>query len=161
MRKLVILAAVLLGLTIGGSASAASVDDAAAAEAAIFTPQTFTVGLLPSGDPQGSGTAILTVDLGSGTVCYEITVTGIGVPTEPVAGIGNAHIHSYAENGAIAVDLMTEFSLVGGTTDTYRASDCVTADRRTLVDILLHPELYYINVHTTEFPGGAIQGDLG
>jgi hypothetical protein len=28
------------------------------------------------------------------------------------------------------------------------------------VDILPHPEQYYVNVHTVDFPGGAAQGDL-
>jgi hypothetical protein len=99
---------------------------------------------------------VLTVDLKAGTVCYDITVTGIGEPTEPKAGIGNAHIHSHPEGGAIAVDLDTQFTLVEG--DTYQAIDCVTAPRPVLVDILLHPEQYYINVHTVAFPGGAVQG---
>jgi hypothetical protein len=161
MRKLVFSAALLGLLVMGvGSASATTIEDQGRVSSAVLTPQTFTVALLPSGDPDGSGTAVLTVDLMEGTVCYDISVTGIGEPTEPAAGIGNAHIHSYAQNGAIAVDLDTTFELVEGTTDTYQAVDCVTASRRTLVDILLNPELYYVNVHTVAFPGGAVQGDL-
>jgi hypothetical protein len=160
MRKLVFSAALLVLLVIGvGSASATTIEDQGRASSAVLTPQTFTVELSPSGDPDGSGTAVLTVDLQEGTVCYDITVTGIGEPTEPAAGIGNAHIHSYPD-GAIAVDLETTFQLVEGTADTYQASSCVTASRRTLVDILLNPESYYVNVHTLAFPGGAVQGDL-
>jgi CHRD domain len=162
MRKILFLAALLIGLTVAGPASAATVDDSVRTTTGTLTPQTFTVALVPgaSGNQDGSGTAVLTVDLGAGTVCYDITVTGIGEPTEPAAGIGNAHIHSYAQNGAIAVDLETDFKLVSGTTDTYNATGCVTASRRVLVDILLHPELYYINVHTVDFKGGAVRGDL-
>jgi hypothetical protein len=160
MRIVLFLAALIAGFTVAGPASAASVDDLPST-ARVFTPQTFTVQLAPSGDPDGSGTAVLTVDLASGTVCYDITVTGIGVPTEPAAGIGNAHIHSYAQGGAIAVDLETHFVAVPDAVDTYEATDCVTASRRVLVDILLNPDQYYVNVHTTEFPAGAIQGDLG
>jgi CHRD domain len=151
----------VMGLTVTGPAWAASIDDAPVS-VPVVTPQTFTVQLEPgpSGDPDGSGTAELTVDLATGTVCYDITVTGIGVPTEPAAGIGNAHIHSYPQGGAIAVDLETQFSAVEGAVDTYQAVDCVTASRRVLVDILLHSEDYFINVHTTAFPGGAVRGDL-
>jgi hypothetical protein len=159
MRTILFMAALVMGLTVAGPASAATVDKVPT-NLPVLTPQTFTVPLLPSGDPDGSGTAVLTVDLRSGTVCYDITVTGIGEPTEPAAGIGNAHIHSYPLNGAIAVDLETQFVLVAGTTDTYQAADCVTAPRQVLVDILLHPEDYYVNVHTLSFPGGAVQGDL-
>jgi CHRD domain len=162
MRKILFLAGLLIGLTVAGPASAATVDDGVRTRTGVLTPQTFTVDLVPgtNGDKDGSGTAVLTVNLGAGTVCYDITVTGIGQPTEPAPGIGNAHIHSYAQNGAIAVDLETDFNLVFGTTDTYNATGCVTASRRVLVDILLHPELYYINVHTFDFPGGAVRGDL-
>jgi hypothetical protein len=158
MRKLLFLAALVMGLTVAGPAWAA--DDDVPTNLPAITPQTFTVELKPSGDPDGSGTAELTVDLKTGTVCYDITVTGIGEPTEPDAGIGNAHIHSYPEGGAIAVDLETEFNAVAGAADTYQAIECVTAPRKVLVDILLHPEQYYINVHTVAFPKGAVQGDL-
>jgi hypothetical protein len=159
MRKiLLLLAALVTALAVGGPAWAV-VDDGAPTNPRAFTPRTFTVELAPSGDLDGSGTAELTVDLGAGTVCYDITVTGIGEPTEPDAGIGNAHIH-FVEGGGIAVDLHTEFVAVEGAEDTYQAIDCVSASRRALVDILLHPEDYYINVHTTEFPGGAVQGNL-
>src|SRR3989337_1189747 len=100
---------------------------ASAAPAPLLPSHTFTVELSPSGDPDGSGTADLTVDLRSGTVCYDIVVTGIGEPTEPAAGIGNAHIHSFSQGGAIAVDLETEFVPVVGEADTYQAIDCVGA----------------------------------
>jgi CHRD domain-containing protein len=112
------------------------------------------------GNMPSSAYLVLTVDLRSGTVCYDITVSGIGEPTELAAGIGSAHIHSYTQNGAIAVDLKTQFVAVADAADTYQATDCVTAPRRVLVDILLHPKQAYVNVHTVEFPGGAIQGDL-
>ena len=160
MRMVLFMAALVMGLTVAGPASATVGDAGVPTTGPVFTSHTFTVQLLPSGDPDGSGTAVLTVDLRSGTVCYDITVTGIGEPTEPAAGIGNAHIHSYPLNGAIAVDLETQFVAVADTADTYRATDCVTAPRQVLVDILLHPERYYVNVHTTQFPGGAVQGDL-
>ncbi|MBD0292193.1 MAG: CHRD domain-containing protein [Jiangellaceae bacterium] len=160
MRTVLFLGALVMGLTVAGPASAVIVDDGAPPTTPVLTPQTFTVQLQPSGDADGSGTAELIVDLRSGTVCYDITVTGIGEPTEPAAGIGSAHIHSHARNGAIAVDLKTQFVAVADAADTYLATGCVTATRRVLVDILLHPEQYYVNVHTVEFPGGAVQGDL-
>ena len=153
MRKVLFLAALVMGLTVAGPAWAAE-------DELVVTPQTFTLELEKSGDKNGSGTAKLTVDLQGNTVCYDITVTNIGVPTEPVAGIGNAHIHSYPEGGAIAVDLDTQFAAVGDLKDTYQAIDCVKAKRRAIVDILLHPEDYYVNVHTVNFAGGAVQGDL-
>jgi hypothetical protein len=161
MRRFLVLVALIVGLAMGAGPASAATIDAGRSSSAVLSPRTFVVELQPSGDPDGSGDAVLTVNLMQGRVCYDITVSGIGEPTEPAAGIGSAHIHSYARNGAIAVDLETHFELVAGTDDTYQAIGCVTASRRTLVDILLHPELYYVNVHTVAFPGGAVQGDLG
>src|SRR5688500_15840639 len=78
MRKVLFLAALVMGLTVAGPAWAAE-------DELVVTSQTFTVELGPSGDEDGSGTAKLTVDLKGNTVCYDITVTNIGVPTEPAA----------------------------------------------------------------------------
>ena len=148
MRKFLVLAALLLGgLTIAGTAAA--VPDAG---------RTFRVQLLPSGDPDGSGTATLTVNPGTGQVCYDIQVTGIDPPQEPAEGIGSAHIH-VRPSGGIAVDLDTEF-VANSATGAFESSGCVSADRDVLIDILRNPDLYYLNVHTALFPSGAVQGDL-
>jgi CHRD domain-containing protein len=156
MRRIVVFIGLLLGLTIGGAASAATTDDAPPT-VPVLTPQTFTVELLPSGDPDGSGTARLIVNPLAGIVCYTIRVTGIGEPTEPAPGVGSAHIHA-VEGGGIAVNLETDFVLVGP--DTYQAAGCVKADPSVLEAILEQPEQYYVNVHTVAFPLGAVQGSL-
>jgi hypothetical protein len=121
--------------------------------------RTFTVGLTggPTGDPDGTGTAILTINPGQATVCYEITVSGISQPQEPAPGLGSGHIH-VAPSGAIAVDLETQFTASNGG---FLASDCVSADRAVLVNIMRSPADYYVNIHTVEFPGGAVSGSLG
>jgi CHRD domain len=147
MRKLWILlalAVVGLGLAAGpATASAVSV---------------FTVPLAPSGDPDGSGVAVLRIDTEAQQVCYNIVVRNIGAPTEPAPGIGSAHIHGLP-TGGIAVDLDTQFRATG--TDAYVATGCVAADPDVLNAILQDPSSYYVNVHTVLFPGGAIQGSLG
>ena len=147
MRKILVLVFLLLGgLTIAGTAAAAP-----------ETGRIFTVQLLPSGDPDGSGTATIRVNPGTGAVCYSIEVTGIDEPQEPAEGIGSGHIH-VRPSGGIAVDLNTEFVADGS--GGFESSGCVTAERDLLIEILRNPELYYLNVHTGLFPTGAVQGDL-
>ena len=110
-------------------------------------------------DPEGQGMAILRLEPAEGTLCYEIMVKGIGEPTEPAPGLGNAHIHGPLPSTGIAVHLETEF-MQAGASDVFLASGCVNVDAATVEAILANPELFYVNVHTVEFPGGAVQGTL-
>jgi hypothetical protein len=109
------------------------------------------------GDPDGSGLAVLQVNPGTQEVCYTITVTGIGVPTEPMEGLGAAHIHDLA-TGGIFVDLETMWT---ATATGFQTTGCASADRQDLVALLAHPSDYYVNIHTVDFPAGALRGDLG
>lgn len=110
-------------------------------------------------DPDGRGEAVLRFNPVTGTLCYVIVVRGIGEPTEPAPGIGNAHIHGPLPGTGIAAHLETEFAQAGAA-DVFVAADCVSVDPATLEAILLDPSLFYVNVHTAEFPGGAIAGTL-
>jgi hypothetical protein len=121
--------------------------------------RTFVVPLTggAAGDPDGSGLAILRVNPGTAEVCYTITVEDIGEPTEPAGGLGAAHIHD-AATGGIFVDLETDWT---ATATGFMTTGCTEADRESLVALLRDPSAYYVNIHTVEFPGGAIRGDLG
>jgi hypothetical protein len=112
-----------------------------------------------TGDPDGSGQAVLRFNPASGTLCYVMVVRGIGEPTEPAPNLGNAHIHGPLPATGIAVHLESEFVQQGGS-DNYMAADCVSASATTIEAILANPSLFYVNVHTVEFPGGAISGTL-
>jgi len=119
----------------------------------------FAVALAPQagGDPDGSGLALLTLNPGQGEVCYSITVENIGEPTEPAFGLGAAHIHDEA-TGGIFVDLATNWTASNGG---FATSGCTTTDRGSLIAIFQDPSAYYVNIHTADFPGGAIRGQLG
>lgn len=92
----------------------------------------------------GSGTFTATVNLGTQQLCYTLTVTGL---TDVTA----AHIH-VKPSGSIAVPLAAP---TAGT-----STACATVERALLKQILASPSTYYVNVHTTAAPAGALRGDL-
>jgi hypothetical protein len=95
------------------------------------------------GDPDGTGTTTLSVNLGQQQVCWQTEWANIDTPTA-------AHIHRGAVDaaGPVVVPLMP---VAGG---------CTTASRDVLRAILTNPENYYVNVHNPAFPAGAIRGQL-
>jgi hypothetical protein len=97
------------------------------------------------------GTAALTVNAGTGQVCYRLTVAHLA----PVLA---AHIHAGGAgvNGPIVVPL---FGYSPPKTWTL-FTGCVRAARPLLAAILRDPSAYYVNVHTTQYPAGAIRGQL-
>ena len=99
------------------------------------------------GDPDGTGTATLTVNPGLGQICYELTVSGIAPATA-------AHIHL----GAVGVAGPVVVPLAPPTDGS--ASACAEVDRELALAILKSPSDYYVNVHNTEFPAGAVRGQL-
>lgn len=129
----------------------------AAVATAAGRPFVVPLGPQAGGDPDGSGLAVLTLNPGRGEVCYTITVENIGAPTEPAAGLGAAHIHDEA-TGGIFVDLETNWTASNGG---FTTTGCTTTDRGTILAIFKDPSGYYVNIHTVDFPGGAIRGQLG
>jgi CHRD domain len=110
-------------------------------------------------DPNGSGVANLRIKPATNTLCYVIVVKNIGAPTEPAPGLGNAHIHGPRPATGIAVHLDTEFSKAGAS-DVFHARDCVDVAPAALAAVLANPQQFYVNIHTVQFPGGAIEGNL-
>jgi hypothetical protein len=101
-----------------------------------------------AGDPDGTGDATISLRE-DGSVCWELHVTNITLPT--IA----AHIHEGAAdvNGPVVVPL-------GGPDTTGVSIGCVTADVALVEAIASNPAGYYVNVHTMDFPAGAVRGQL-
>lgn len=98
------------------------------------------------GDPDGSGSFSAEVDDETGDVCYVLTGEAIGAPTA-------AHIHE----GAAGVDgkPVITIEVTGDDGDL-----CIAAEPDTLKPIVETPGNYYVNIHTAEFPKGAVRGQL-
>jgi hypothetical protein len=103
-----------------------------------------------AGDRNGRGSFTAIVD--GNQLCFGITVKDLGA--KPIA----AHIHGRArpnQNAGILVPLTPP-----STPDPGASSGCVSVDPDLAGAILKHPHKYYVNVHTTQFPNGAIRGQL-
>ena len=103
-----------------------------------------------AGDLNGRGSFTAIVD--GNQLCFGITVKNLGAA--PTA----AHIHGPArpnQNAGIVVALSPPS---GG--DPGASSGCVTVDPATAQAILKTPRKYYVNVHTAQFPAGAVRGQL-
>lgn len=98
-------------------------------------------------DPDGSGMAKVTLNQGQGTISYELHVSGI-VP----AAAAHIHVGAAGTNGPVVVHLMAPTS--GSSMGT------VKVDEALIKAIRQNPEGYYVNVHNSEFPGGAVRGQL-
>lgn len=129
------------------------------------------------GDPNASGEAYVfgidndsfggMVESNADTLCYLILVDGIS-ELDQLPGNGRAaHIHEgvEGENGPVVATLA--FPTDG------QAADCLTEgedgkfappnagpDSGIVKDILDNPEEYYVNVHNSEYPGGAVRAQL-
>ena len=117
------------------------------------TPMSQEVTATPvwSGDPDGTGTALLTVNRGQREVCWDLSVSDIVLPAT------FAHIHKAPPGvrGGIVVSL----SAPG---NSGRATGCASnVDPALLSEILVTPASFYVNVHTTDYPAGAVRGQLG
>jgi len=114
----------------------------------------------PTGDPDGTGTAAFTFEiidpntpLTGANVCWDLSY--LNLTGTPVA----AHIHRGVAGvaGPIVVPANNvSFPNLGANT----ASGCLPMDPTLAQEILNNPAGFYINVHTTDFPAGAIRDQL-
>ncbi|MFG2001840.1 CHRD domain-containing protein [Spirillospora sp. NPDC048911] len=143
------------------AASTAAPAGLAAADAASRAPQFFAARMsganeVPApggpavGDQDGSATGIVRVQ--GDRVTFALSHRNIGAPTL-------AHIHQgrAGANGPVKVGL---FASALPATVTAAAGSTTVEDRAVADAIRANPSGFYFNVHTAEFPGGAVRGQL-
>lgn len=95
-------------------------------------------------DPDGRGRAKIVLDEAFAQICWKLE------DLKKIASVTEAHVHQApaGSSGPVIVTLAA-------------APGCTPADRALIRAVGEQPEQYYVNVHTTEFPDGAIRGQLG
>ncbi|MBZ0299976.1 MAG: CHRD domain-containing protein [Anaerolineae bacterium] len=144
MKKMIVLILSVLLMVVVGAASAERIGDHGGRR---LTATLTGPAEVPPGDPDGSGTAVITLNQGRGEVCFELTVNHISPATA-------AHIHIAPAGvpGPVVVPLIAPTS--------GSSSGCVSADPALIKAIRQHPDNYYVNVHNADYPPGAVRGQL-
>ena len=135
---------ILLPLTLTLAAAPAFAADPVAMQ----TAMTGAAEIPGPADPDGAGTAKITVDAAKGEVCYTLTVSNIDAATM-------AHIHK----GVVGVAGPPVVVLDPPATGSVQGCKPAAAD--VIAALLATPSDYYVNVHNAAFPKGAIRGQLG
>ena len=102
---------------------------------------------VPPADPDGVGTARISTDDATNRICARLEVRNIGAVTA-------AHIHRgrAGVNGPPVVTLDAP--------DDDDSDDCDDVADALLDEIRRSPADFYVNVHTAEYPDGAIRGQI-
>jgi hypothetical protein len=146
----------VLGLTGAVPAQAHDHGTTAARPVAITAadlPHFFAASLSGQGvaDPDGAGSALVVVQ--GSQVTFAVSWRNIPAPTA-------AHIHRgvAGTNGPVVVPFWG--SVMPATVNAAAGATTVT-DPQIAADIVANPAGFYVNLHTPEFPGGAIRSQLG
>ena len=143
MKRSISLAAAALALLF--PASAASADDGGRPINVAMTGAAERPG---PGDPDGTGTASFRINPGQGEVCYTLRVANIEAATL-------AHIHRAPATAAGPIVVHLNAPTNG------QSSGCAAVSRALAKELIQTPGAFYVNVHNTPFPAGAVRGQLG
>jgi hypothetical protein len=153
MKRLLAVTVALSGATLG--LTAGTVGTALAANApAVFTADLSGEVEVPPGDPDGRGSARVTIE--QDQLCFTL------MDVQGVAPIAAGHIHpgGPGEVGPALIPLLDEPE--GLPTEQLSNSEqrCVDVEPALLSEVRSNPGQFYVNLHNADFPAGAIRGQL-
>lgn len=105
------------------------------------------------GDPAATGRAEVESDV-NGDLCFDMVAEGLD------SDVTDSHIHEAAagDSGGVVIPIGTPTSTDG---DTATWTDvCISVDSALVDRINADPAAFYANIHTSNFGGGAIRGQL-
>jgi hypothetical protein len=140
---------ILLAATLGSALVLALSGIVLAAEVTLSATLSGAAEGANAGDPDGSGTATIVIDVDAGTACWTLNVANIAPVTQ-------SHIHLGAEG--VSGDVVVPLDVDGFEGSSEGCTE--GQDAATLQAIVDDPAGYYVNVHTGDFPPGAIRGQL-
>jgi len=102
-----------------------------------------------AGDTDGNGASAFQIDLDKNRLCYTLQAANIPLPATA------AHIHR--GDASISGPVVIPFTQpnASGT-----SAACVAVDAALLRELVTNPGGFYSNIHSTEFPGGAVRAPL-
>ncbi len=144
MRSRIIVFTLIAASTIFGATTPASADSAT-----LVAYMTGANERPNPGDPDGVGRAVITINDDTNTICVATQFTGIDMP---LTGY-HIHVAPPTEAGPVVVPFTPPTS--------QNSYECRVVENEALLDnIAANPHQYYINLHNTPFPGGALRGQL-
>src|SRR5450755_4940292 len=102
----------------------------------------------PAGAPGGTAKAVVTLSTKTDKVCWTFkSLSGFSNPT-----FAHIHLGAAGKAGNIVLPLSTGTTLL--------TKGCVPASATLINAIAANPHGYYVNIHSKQYPGGAVRAQL-
>ena len=102
----------------------------------------------PPGAPNGTANALVTLSSKLAKVCWTFkSLSGVSSPT-----YAHIHVGVAGKSGNIVLPLSTG--------STLKTKGCVPASATLISQIAANPHGYYVNIHSTPYPSGAVRAQL-
>ena len=134
-------------------ASTGTTTNSAVAKVKKALSRTYTVKMTgpaetPAGAPGGTAKAVVTLSTKLGKACWTFSsLSGFSNPT-----FAHIHIGAGGTSGNIVLPLSTGA--------TFLTKGCVPASATLISAIAANPHGYYVNIHSKQYPGGAVRAQL-